>query len=156
VPYRSPPTCHVERVRGSIATKNESKHPDNSNRNHAAPSHLSWLKVLGFATHCLCPSAIDPTPLDALLKTKAQPQFDSPVDRAVEAFFCVFLRSNRAQLQSSFSVFTVRSAEGRKFQEAARRNNCRASTCHPERAAAFAAEPNWRSSSYSVPALASS
>jgi hypothetical protein len=36
VPYRSPPTCHVERVRGSIATKNESKHPDNPNRNYAA------------------------------------------------------------------------------------------------------------------------
>jgi hypothetical protein len=55
----------------------------------------------------------DPPPTDALLKTKAQPQFDSTVDRAVEAFFCVFPQFNLAQFQPCFFVFAVRSAEGR-------------------------------------------
>jgi hypothetical protein len=56
-----------------------------------------------------------------LLKIKAQPQFDRPVDRAVEAFFCVFQRSNQAQFQPDFSVFTVRSAEGRNYEGARRK-----------------------------------
>src|SRR5947209_5775519 len=83
-----------------------------------------------FTALCLCPSATDPTPLTLLLITKAQPKFDSSFDRPVEAFFCVFLRSNQVQFQPSFSVFTVRSAEGRNFQGAARRINRRASNCH--------------------------
>src|SRR4029077_13984974 len=38
----------------------------------------------------------DPHPgVDVLLITKAQPQFDRAVDRAVEALFCVLYRSNR-------------------------------------------------------------
>src|SRR5207302_6124115 len=47
------------------------------------------------------PSASDPTPLTLLFITKAQPKFDSPFDRPVEAFFCVFLRSDHAQFQPS-------------------------------------------------------
>jgi hypothetical protein len=39
---------------------------------------------------CLRLSARDPTPLNVLLKTKAKPQFDRAVDRAVEALFCFF------------------------------------------------------------------
>jgi len=35
-----------------------------------------------------------PTPHGTLLKTKAKPQFDRAVDRAVEAFFRVFLSPN--------------------------------------------------------------
>jgi hypothetical protein len=70
------------------------------------------------AALCLRPSAGDPPPIDVLLKTKAQPQFDSTVDRAVEAFFCVFQRSNPNQFQPDFSVFTVRSAEGRNWHKA--------------------------------------
>src|SRR5436305_4723553 len=45
------------------------------------------------------PSAVDPTPLTLLLITKAQPQFDSPFDRPVEAFFRVFSRSNHDLLE---------------------------------------------------------
>ena len=60
------------------------------------------------------PSATDPTPLEVLLKTKAQPQFERPVKRLSMPFFSVFLCSNPAQFQLSFSVFTVRSAEGYK------------------------------------------
>jgi hypothetical protein len=43
-----------------------------------------------FVALCLCPSARPHPGVDALLKTKGQPQFDRTVDRAVEAFFCVF------------------------------------------------------------------
>jgi hypothetical protein len=63
---------------------------------------------------CLCPSARYPPPIALLLKTKVQPQFDSTVDRAVEAFFCVFQQSNLAQFQPCFLVSAVRSTEGRK------------------------------------------
>src|SRR6476661_4946346 len=63
---------------------------------------------------CLRPSARDPTPHSALLQTKAQPQFDRAVTERSKPFFRVFQRSNLAQFQPSFSVFTVRSAEGRK------------------------------------------
>ncbi len=66
-----------------------------------------------FTALCLRSSARDPTPHSTLLQTKAQPQFERTVDRAVEAFFCAFQRSNLAQIQPSFSLFTVRSAEGR-------------------------------------------
>jgi hypothetical protein len=55
-----------------------------------------------------------PPPIALLLKTKAQPQFNRAVDRTVEAFFCVFQRSNLAQFQACFLASVVRSAEGRK------------------------------------------
>jgi hypothetical protein len=67
-----------------------------------------------FAALCLRPSARDPTPHRALLKTKVKPQFDRAVDRTVEAFFYVFQGFNLIQFQPCFLVFTVRSAEGRK------------------------------------------
>jgi hypothetical protein len=70
-----------------------------------------------FAALCLRPSARNPTPLTLLLITKAQPQFDSPVDRTVVAFLRVFQWSNLVQFQPSFSAFTVRSAEGRNGLE---------------------------------------
>jgi len=57
----------------------------------------------------------NPPPRALLLKTKAEVSFDSPVDRTVEALFYVFRRSNPVQFQAYFSVFTVRSAEGRKL-----------------------------------------
>ena len=41
------------------------------------------------------PSASPPPPIDVLLKTKAKPQFDRAVDRAVEALFRVFSGLNR-------------------------------------------------------------
>jgi hypothetical protein len=63
---------------------------------------------------CLRPSARDPTPHSPLLKTNIKPQFEKPVKRLSMPFFSVFQRSNLAQFQPSFSVFTVRSAEGRK------------------------------------------
>jgi hypothetical protein len=66
-----------------------------------------------FAALCLRPSAKDPTPLDVLLKTKVKPQFDRAVDRTVEGLFSVFQGFNPAQFQPCFSVFAVRSAEGR-------------------------------------------
>jgi hypothetical protein len=66
------------------------------------------------AALCLRPSATDPTPHKVLLKTKAQPQFDKTVKRLSKPLFHVFQQSNPAQFQPVFSVFTVRSAEGRK------------------------------------------
>jgi hypothetical protein len=69
-----------------------------------------------------------------LLKTKVKPQFDSPVDRTVEAFFLAFQGFNQAQFQPCFLVFAVRSAEGCNALKAARRNDRRASNRHPERA----------------------
>jgi len=65
------------------------------------------------AALCLRPSARDPTPHRALLKTKAEPQFDRTVTDRSKAFSPVFQPSNLAQFQPDFSVFTVRSAEGR-------------------------------------------
>jgi hypothetical protein len=67
-----------------------------------------------FAALCPRPSAKDPTPQALLLKTKAQPQFDKTVTRLSMPFLGVFLGSNLAQFQPSFSAFAVRSAEGRK------------------------------------------
>ncbi len=90
------------------------------------PSCPLWLKVLLFrsraipamtailAALCLCPSARDPTPHSALLQTKAKVQFERPVKRLSKPLFSVFPGSNPAQFWPSFSVFTVRSAEGRK------------------------------------------
>src|SRR5579864_776148 len=66
-----------------------------------------------FASLCLRPSARDPTPHSALLKTKAQPQFDRAVTDRSNPFFRVFQGSNPAQFPPLFFVFTVRSAEGR-------------------------------------------
>jgi hypothetical protein len=65
------------------------------------------------AALCLRPSASNPPPIDDLLKTKAQPQFDRAVDRTVEAIFQVFQQPNLTQFQPDFFVFAVRSAEGR-------------------------------------------
>jgi hypothetical protein len=87
------------------------------------------------ATLCLRPSATDPTPLDVLLKTKAQPQFERPVKSLSPPHLYVFQGFNRGQFPACFLVFTVRSAEGRKLVKAARRNNRRATRCHRERAA---------------------
>src|SRR6476646_4467135 len=61
------------------------------------------------------PSATDPTPHKVLLKTKAKVQFERPVKRLSTSFFYVFQQSNPTQFQPSFSVLTVRSAEGRKL-----------------------------------------
>jgi len=69
------------------------------------------------AALCLRPSAIDPTPLDVLLKTKAKPQFDRAVTERSKPFFPVFQGFNQAQFQPCFPVFTVRSAEGRNGLE---------------------------------------
>ena len=63
---------------------------------------------------CLRPSARDPTPHRALLKTNAKVQFERPVKRLSRPFFLVSESSNRGQFQPCFSLFTVRSAEGRK------------------------------------------
>jgi hypothetical protein len=52
-----------------------------------------------------------------LLKTKVKVQFERPVKRLSKPFFSVFHRFNPGQFQPSFSVFTVRSAEGRKLIE---------------------------------------
>jgi hypothetical protein len=71
---------------------------------------------------CLRSSARDPPFIGVLLKTKAQPQFDSPVDRAVEALSGVFQRSNPPQFQSDSSFFALRSAEGRKVLKNTKRN----------------------------------
>jgi len=68
-----------------------------------------------FAALCLRLSAIDPTPHRRLLKTKAEPHFDRTVTERSKALFYVFQQSNPAQFQSDFSVFTVRSAEGRNL-----------------------------------------
>jgi hypothetical protein len=65
-----------------------------------------------FAALCLRSSAGAPPPIDALLKTKAQPQFDRTVTERLKFFFRVFQPSNHAQFQPVFFVFTVRSAEG--------------------------------------------
>jgi hypothetical protein len=50
-----------------------------------------------FAALCLRPSATDPTPLHALLKTKAEPQFERPVKSLSTPFSPVFQGSNRGQ-----------------------------------------------------------
>jgi hypothetical protein len=73
-----------------------------------------------FAPLCLRPSARDPTPHSALLKTKAKPEFDKTVTRLSMPFFPVFQGFNPAQFQPDFSVFTVRSAEGYKLQKDSR------------------------------------
>jgi hypothetical protein len=67
-----------------------------------------------FAALCLYPSATPPPGVGVLLITKAQPHFDRAVTERSEDLFPVFQRLNLAQFQPSFSVFTVRSAEGRK------------------------------------------
>src|SRR5207344_3528891 len=57
------------------------------------------------AALCLCPSATAPTPLEVLLKTKAQPQFERPVKRLSIPIFYVFKQSNPALFLPSFSFF---------------------------------------------------
>jgi len=71
---------------------------------------------------CLRPSATDPTPHRALLKTKAKVQFERPVKRLSKPFFYVFQQSNPTQFQPSFRALTVRSAEGRKLPKNTKRN----------------------------------
>jgi hypothetical protein len=63
---------------------------------------------------CLRPSARYPPPLVPLLKTKIKVQFDRTVTERSKTFLPVFQGSNPARFQPCFSVFTVRSAEGRK------------------------------------------
>jgi len=65
------------------------------------------------AALCLRTSAIDPPPIDVLLKTKVKPRFDSPMTERSKPLFSIFKGSNRGQFQPYFPVFTVRSAEGR-------------------------------------------
>jgi hypothetical protein len=65
------------------------------------------------AALCLRPSAIDPPPIDVLLKTKAEPQFDRTVTDRSKSFFPFFNRPNRPQFWPDFFVFAVRSAESR-------------------------------------------
>jgi hypothetical protein len=68
------------------------------------------------AACCLRPSATDPTPHRALLKTKAKVQFDRAVTDRSKPFFPVFQDFYPAQFQPCFSVFAVRSAEGRNWK----------------------------------------
>jgi len=82
-----------------------------------------------FAAFCLRPSAGDPTPHSDLLKTKAKPQFDRTVTGRSKAIFHVFQQSNLAQFQPDFSVFTVRSAEGRKPLQQACTNEVALASC---------------------------
>jgi hypothetical protein len=56
-----------------------------------------------------------------LLKTKAKVPFDRAVTERSKLSFRVFQRSNPAQFQPDFSVFTVRSAEGRNYEVARRK-----------------------------------
>jgi len=84
-------------------------------RSRAIPA-MSAIGALARATPlCLRPSARYPPPIAPLLKTKAKVQFDWTVTERSKPLFCVFQRSNQAQFQPCFSVFTVRSAEGRKL-----------------------------------------
>jgi len=62
---------------------------------------------------CLRPSATTPPPISILLKTKAEVQFDKTVTRQSKPVFLVFEGLNPVQFQPCFSVFAVRSAEGR-------------------------------------------
>jgi hypothetical protein len=66
-----------------------------------------------FTALCLRSSARDPPPIGRLLKTKAQPQFERPVERLSTPLFRAFQPSNPVQFGPLFFVFTVRSAEGR-------------------------------------------
>lgn len=63
------------------------------------------------------PSARDPPPIDAMLKAKGKPKFDSTVDRTVEASFWPFSPVKSVSLNRSFSrcnpLLTHRSAVGR-------------------------------------------
>jgi hypothetical protein len=65
------------------------------------------------AALCLCPSAKTPPPIRPWLKTKVKVPFDRPVTERSKRFSPVFQGSNRGQFQPCFSVFAVRSAEGR-------------------------------------------
>src|SRR6478609_10316585 len=58
-----------------------------------------------FAPLCLRPSATDPTPHRALLKTKAKVQFERPVKRLSTPFFHVFQGFNLGPISASFSRF---------------------------------------------------
>jgi hypothetical protein len=69
--------------------------------------------AISFAALCLRPSARTPPPISALLKTKAEVQFDRTVTDRSKLLFCVFQPSNPAQFQPCFWLLTVRSAEGR-------------------------------------------
>jgi hypothetical protein len=53
-----------------------------------------------------------------LLKTQAKVQFDRAVTERSKAIFPVFQGFNRGQFQPSFSVFSIRSAEGRNCPKA--------------------------------------
>jgi hypothetical protein len=55
-----------------------------------------------------------PPPPNAFVDNKGPTPIRPSGHRTVEVFVCVFQRSNRAQFQPAFPVFTVRSAEGRK------------------------------------------
>jgi len=50
-----------------------------------------------------------------LLKTKIKPQFDRAVTERSKPFFSIFQGFNPVQFQPCFSVFAVRSAEGRNL-----------------------------------------
>jgi hypothetical protein len=55
-------------------------------------------RVLRATALCLRPSARHPPPIDVLLKTKAQPQFERPVDRLSPPLFLVFSGLNHVVL----------------------------------------------------------
>jgi hypothetical protein len=59
------------------------------------------------------PSARHPTPIAPLLKAKAKPQFERPVESLSTPLFSAFQGSNRGQFWPCFLVQGVRSAEGR-------------------------------------------
>jgi hypothetical protein len=55
------------------------------------------------ASLCLSPSAGHPTPIAPLLKAKAKPQFERPVESLSTSLFSAFQGSNRGQFLALFS-----------------------------------------------------
>jgi hypothetical protein len=100
-----------------------------------------------FATLCMILQPATHPGVRLLLITKAKVHFDRTVTERSMPFFSLLQGSNPVQFQPSFSVFTVRSAEGRKVMTPrgaipgpptslvfglAGWNNRRATTCHRE------------------------
>ncbi len=67
-----------------------------------------------FAALCLRPSARPPPPIDTFIENKGQTSLRPNGDRPVESLFSRFSAVESGPISAFFSVFTVRSAEGRK------------------------------------------
>jgi hypothetical protein len=80
---------------------------------------ISPILAISFASLCLRPTATTPPPIELLLQTKGEMQFDRAVDRTVKAIFYVFQQSNLTQFQPDFFVFAFQSAEGRNSKSCA-------------------------------------